>query len=285
MRIFAKRFWGFHPETWPVIAFGMEGNRDALVRESQPGDLMLFVGTKTEDTQPDDRGRLLGLAEIGRTAVDTADVLDLTTLEPSAFDENGALRWPKALPMVRARRFVNPPLLTDVLQEQLPIEARARAILLDAIDTQAVLALVSVEVPVVEAPAIVRQRQLQDALQGATTGPRPTSWTGEVTRDATEASFTYAFQFGERELWKIGHAKDVAARLTEVNRHVPSEVLREQWRRILEHRWPSEGAAYDMEQRVLNALRTPTSVGERRVCSKRRLETAWSAGLIPGRAQ
>lgn len=285
MQIFAKRFWGFRPETWPVIAFGKEGNRDALVSQSQPGDLMLFIGTQTEDTQPADRGRLLGLAEIGRKPVDTADVLDLTTLEPSAFDDKGKLRWPKALPMLRARRFLNPPLLTDVLQEQLSYDATVRGVLLDETDTKAVLGLASIEVPVVDAPAIVRQRQLNDALQGATTGPRPTSWSGEVSRDATEASFTYAFQFGERELWKIGHAKDVAARLAEVNRHVPSEVLREQWRRVLEHPWPTEGAAYDMEQRALTALRSTTSVGERVICSKRRLETAWSAALIPAREQ
>lgn len=283
MQIFAKRFWGFRPDTWPVIAFGKEGNRDALVSQSQPGDLMLFIGTLTEDTQPADRGRLLGLAEIGRTPVDTADVLDLTTLEPSAFDDTGKLRWPKALPMLRARRFVNPPLLTDVLQEQLSYDATVRGVLLDEADTQAVLALPSVEVPVVDAPAIVRQRQINQALQGATTGPRPTSWTGEITRDATEASFTYAFQFGERDVWKIGHAKDVAARLAEVNRHVPTEVLGEQWRRVLEHRWPTEIAAYEMEQRALTALRTPTSVGERVSCPKRRLESAWSAALTSAR--
>jgi hypothetical protein len=81
----------------------------------------------------------------------------------------------------------------------------------------------------------------------------------------------------------MGHAKDVVARLAEVNRHVPVEVLGESWQLALQHSWPTGGAAYDMEQRVLAALRTPASVGERVSCSRRALESAWSASLVPSR--
>jgi hypothetical protein len=61
--------------------------------------------------------------------------------------------------------------------------------------------------PVAEARVVVRQRELNDDLRfgGATTGPRPTSWTSQKGRDAEELSCAYAFQFGSRELWKIGH--------------------------------------------------------------------------------
>jgi hypothetical protein len=283
MQLFAKRFWGFNPTLWPIISFHLEGNRDALVRASQPGDQIVFIGTQTEETEPNERGRLLGIAEIGRTAIDSADVLDLATLKQNAFDEHGRLRWPKALPMVRAWRFRHPPLVTEVLQAQLPYGATVRAVVLDSVDAAAVLALPAEEVSVREAPAIVRQRRLNDALgsSGPTTGPRPTSWSGETGRDAGRPAFTYAFQFGVREVWKIGHATDVAARLAEVNKHVPIEVLKEQWQAALQQQWQSEGDAYDMEQRVLAALRTPASVGERVICSKRRLESVWSSALIP----
>lgn len=137
-----------------------------------------------------------------------------------------------------------------------------------------------------EARVVVRQRQLNDALRfgSPTTGPRPTSWASETGRDAEELSCTYAFQFGSRDFWKIGHAKDVVARLAEINAHVPVEVLGESWRLALQHPWPTEGAAYDMEQRVLAALRTAASVGEHVSCSRRALESAWSASLAPSRA-
>jgi hypothetical protein len=282
MQVFASRFWGFDPQTWPIISFGLEGNRDALVRASHPGDRLVFIGTETEGTEAPDRGRLLGIAQIGRTPIDSAAVLDLSRLKPSAFDENGRIRWPKGLPMLRAWRFVDRPLVTDVLRRQLTYEATIRAVLLDPEDTAAVLALRTEETPVAESPEVVRQRQQQSALQ-ATTGPRPSTWTGETGRNADEPSFTYAFQFGQRDLWKIGHAKDVKARLAEVNTHVPFEVLGEQWQPVLQHRWPTEGDAYAMEQRVLATLRTPGCVGERVACAKRHLESTWIASLTSAR--
>lgn len=282
VQVFAKRFWGFDPSRWPIISFRLDGNRDALVRASRPGDLIVFVGTQTGEIEPHERGRLLGLAEIGRTKIEAADVLDLSALKPSAFDKAGRLRWPKALPMLRAWRFDTLPRVTEVLRAQLTFEATVRAVLLDTVDAAAVLALARHELEVVEALVVSRQRQLNDALSfaGPSTGPRPTTWNGTIGRNAEEASFTYAFRFGSRDLWKIGHAKDLAARLTAVNKHVPSEVIGEAWSLALQHPWPTEGAAYDMEQRVLTALRAPSSVGERVACSKRTLESAWSASLI-----
>lgn len=282
MQIFATRVWGFDPKGWPIICFHREGDRDALVRSSRPGDRIVFVGTKTEETEPEDRGRLLGIAEIGRTAVDSDDVIDLSTVNSIALDDNGRIRWPKALPMLRAWRFIEPPPVTEVLRHQLGYEATSRAVLLSHDDAAAILLIPSEEIPVTEAPAIKHQRKLQSALQsGATTGPRPSTWTGETGRDASEASFTYAFQFGKRDVWKIGHAKDVKARLAEVNKHVPSEVLGEMWKVVLSHRWPCENDAYDMEQRVLAALRTPTSIGERVSCGKSKLESVWTTALTP----
>jgi hypothetical protein len=98
-----------------------------------------------------------------------------------------------------------------------------------------------------------------------------------VTRDATQSAFTYVLRFGSRDIWKIGHAVDVQARLTEVNKHVPYEVLGERWSVTEQEQCPSETDAYQMEQRVLTALRTPSSVGERVCCSRRELDAAWRA--------
>jgi len=63
MKLFAKRVFGFRPSRWPVVAFGQDSSRDSLLRESSPGDLVMFVGTLTSDTEPEDQGRLLGLVE------------------------------------------------------------------------------------------------------------------------------------------------------------------------------------------------------------------------------
>jgi hypothetical protein len=283
VQVFAKRFWGFNPAVWPVVSFSKAGNRYRLLRASRPGDLVLFIGTKTEDTDPDDQGRLLGLAEFGRDEIEAAEVVDLQALlRRNIFDENGQLRWPKALPMIRAWRIVNRPFVTEVLHDQLPYSATVQALRLDDTDTAKVLALQHEEVAVPDHPVLTRLRALHDALRpgGPTTGPRPTSWSGTVHRDATEKSCTYAFRFGKRDLWKIGHAKDVTARLAEIDRHVPDEVLGERWQPGFQHPWDTEVQAYDMEQRVLARLRTPSSVFERVCCSERQLQTIWSDSLV-----
>lgn len=286
IQVFAKRFWGFNPAIWPIVSFSKSGNRHRLLRQSRPSDLVLFIGTEGDETEPEDRGRLLGLAEFGRNEIEAAEVLDVHALRPNAFDEHGRLRWPKALPMVRAWRMVNRLRVTEVLQRQLTYPATIRALLLDATDTAAVLALAREEVALPDIPVLNRLRALNDALRGSgpTTGPRPMSWTGTVHRDADGESWTYAFRFGARDVWKIGHAKDVQARLADINQHVPEEVLREGWRLVLRQRWDTATQAYEMEQRVLAGLRTlknAISVFERVCCTQRQVETVWSASLVP----
>jgi hypothetical protein len=112
---------------------------------------------------------------------------------------------------------------------------------------------------------------------GPTTGPRPISWTAIVSRSTSGQSHAYVFQFGDRDVWKVGHAIDVEARLADVNRHVPYEVLGEQWHVCLYHRCVSQDAAYTIEQRLLTLLRTSTSVGERVTCTRDALHIAWQA--------
>ncbi len=127
--------------------------------------------------------------------------------------------------------------------------------------------------------ANARQRAVSPVAAGPTTGPQPTSWAGAVSRNAAQSAVTYALQFGKRNLWKIGHAVDVDARLTAVNTHVPHEVLGEYWHLVLQQPWATEAAAYSMEQALLKALRTEKSVGERVTCTRKRLEAKWRSTL------
>jgi hypothetical protein len=283
VQVFAKRFWGFDPPTWPIIAFGLEANRNALIQASRPGNLIAFIGTQDEPTEYSDRGRFLGLAEIGRLPINSLDVLDPAILRPVDYAANGQLKWPKAMPMLRAWRFPSKPIVTEVLRAQLTYEATIRAVLLDETDQAAVLALTTEEVPVPDVEVVRRQRELADALSaaGPTRGPVPSSWSGTVSRDANANATTYAFRFGNRNVWKIGHAQDVAARLLDVNKHVPYEVLGERWSIAYQQRWPSQTAAYEMEQRLLVKLMPQRTEGERVHCTENELRSAWSAAIMP----
>lgn len=284
MRVFAKRFYGFSPETQPIVAFGRAGNRDALIAASAPGDLIVFVGTQDVPTVEAERGRLLGIAEFARVAVETRDVLDPATMRPSDFAPDGSLLWPKGLPILRAWRFDEPRLkLVDVLREQLTFEATVRAVELDDADARAVLALPRTALTIPLVPHVARLLALNDALAYGrpTTGPTPSDWAGTVTRMAAAEAWTYAMRFGRRAVWKVGHTQDVEQRLRDVNLHVPVEEIGEAWTLALKHRWPNSVDAHAMEQRVFRALTAFRTTGERVRCSEAQMLSAWSASLAP----
>jgi hypothetical protein len=282
MRIFAKRFYGFDPVTRPVVAFGKTGNRDALIAASSPGDLIVFVGTQGEPTPESERGRLLGIAEFARVAVDARDLIDPATLRPYDLEANGSLAWPKGLPILRAWRFAEPRLkLLDVLREQLTFEATVRAVELGEADARAVLALPREDAVVPSHPVIERLTRLNEALGHGrpTTGPTPTEWQGIVSRGIGTEAWTYAMRFGRRNVWKIGHAQDTTVRQAELNLHVPHEELGERWELRLRQRWPDSVQAHAMEQRVFRSAAAYRTVGERLRCTEAQLQAAWSASL------
>lgn len=281
MTLFITRVWGFQPEHWPVITFGLEGNRDRLLKESTPGDRIVFVGTLREPTLEHLRGRLLGMAEIGRIPVDTLDIVSAEHLDQHDYDDAGRFRWPKAIPMVRAWRFTPEPKLLDVLEEQLPYHATSQAVALAEKDAKAVLELEVKPTVIPSTIALENARLLDKALSAAnpTTGLRPSSWEGAVSRDVERTSFTYAFRFGNTDIWKIGHAINVGDRLKQVNRHVPTEIVNQEWYSAYQQRWDSETEAYAMEQRVLNALEAYRTEGERVFCSEQELRNAWLCGM------
>jgi len=283
VRVFAKRFWGFDPARWPIVSFGLEANRDALVQASAPGDLIAFVGTQSEPTEPEDRGRFLGIAEIGRLPVNSLDVLKPSDIRAVDYDAQGRFKWPKALPMLRAWRLVDRPRVVDVLRQQLTYEATVRAVLLGDNDQAAVLGLRREEISVPEAEIVRRHRELADALSatGPTRGPVPSSWSGTASRDATSAATTYALRFGTRDVWKVGHTQDLASRLVDVNKHVPHEVLGERWSVAWKQVWPTQNAAYDMEQRVFALLAARRTEGERVSCTEAEVRAAWISAMTP----
>jgi hypothetical protein len=83
-------------------------------------------------------------------------------------------------------------------------------------------------------------------------------------------------RFGDSAIWKIGHAKSVEARLREVNKHVPSELLNAEWEVISSERWDNSVLAHAMEQRIFKLIRRSRTRGERVRCPKETLLKAWN---------
>ena len=281
MKVFATRVWGFDPANWPVINFGLAGNRSKLLNESAAGDRIVFVATQSPPTAESDRGRLLGMAEIGREPVDTLDVLRPDVPRPEDYDDAGRFRWPKGLLMIRAWAFDPSPLLRDVLAAQLPYNATPQAVMLSERDAAAVLSLTRKEIAIPESPAQERARLLDAALRAnrPTTGPRPVAWQGETNRTTDQPAVTYALRFGDSDIWKIGHAVDLEKRVKEINWHIPNEIIADAWGPALQQKWPNQESAFAMEQRVLGRLSERRTRAELLRCPKSELERAWTRAI------
>ena len=281
MQVFAKRVFRFDPVARPIVAFGIEEYRAALIEVSQPGDVIVFVGTTGEPTLETDRGRLLGIAEFAPIPIDASSIVDLEAFDGFELGDDGTPKWPKALPILRAWAYEPKLKLIDVLKEQLTFEATLRAVRLEDDDANTVLAMPKVEMHLSQTPLLERLRAMTYALQVSqpTTGPVPSDWSGIVTRDAAQEAWTYVMRFGQRNVWKIGHTQDLESRLAQVNQHVPHEELGERWAIVMHQHWESSLLAYEMEQRVLGVLGFYRTEGERIRCSEVELQGAWKKCL------
>jgi hypothetical protein len=281
MMMYAKWFFGFNPEHLPIITFSQAGNRDALLRAAQPGEVIVFVGTRGKETAEQYRGMVIGAAEIGNKSVKTADVADLSSAPADHF-EKGLYRWPEAIPMLRAWRFDPPRPAREILVDGLDPGAQVRAVPLSPQDEAAVRALNWVDVELPETEERQRQRQLDRALAARQSRPGPVVEAGShtVQRTAPDRAWTYAMRFGKSSIWKIGRTSDLDSRLMEVNAHVPVELLDQQWVSARTHEWMTSAEAQAMEQRVLRRLTQNRTQGERVRCSEEELDRAWIDALV-----
>lgn len=271
--------WGFEPETHPAIMASSDGFRDSLRKASRFGDFVMFVGTKGPPTADEERGRLLGLANFEDTPVDTLDICPKDTFRPHHF-EGGSFKWPKALPILRAWRFDAPlPVLTDILERQLPRSATLGFVKLSERDRQAIMALPRHEVTVPQVEIVSRNAFLGSALAnnriGATNGPMPTTHTGTITQNTDQTAFTYAMRFGDSDIWKFGWCFNPEKRRRNLNAHIPTELFSAEWKVVYTQAWPNAESAYAMEQAVLKRFANERTMGERARISAEKVMPQW----------
>lgn len=286
MKMFIKRFWGFDPIYWPVVAFSQRGSLDTLLAQAEPGDCMAFVGTQGPNTAVSERGRLLGFVMFGRERIHSRAALPPQSFADAAKGPNGDIKWPHAVAVTAAWKFTDTPLpvMTEILRRQLPMAAMNNAVLLTSEEQARVLGLPRQEIDVATTQAILdeRTRLIDISKKGGTTGPIPSSFDTSVSRDVQQPASTYAFRFGQSDIWKIGWADDPAKRLRVVNKHIPYELLGQRWEGGLTQKWASAPQVYAMEQAILASFREDSRHGERIRCSKGELDAAWLQVLRGG---
>lgn len=295
-RVFLTKVWGFTPDVYPALGFNTEGARRKFIRESSPGDWVVLAGTKGKETNPEDRGRLLGMIQLGAQEVDVEAVLKSigTPIPPEHYLEDGSYRWPYGLPMLTARRFVGAPDLSETLGSYLrgmvwAAYAQDVSVKVAPDAPQTLMALPWAEVSIIEAPEIRRQRGVQDALQlnrkqGAT-GPGPSTERGGSSRSAgMAAAYVFKLQGGRRPAFKVGYSGDVDQRLSDLNKGLVTAVTGCSWSLVTQQHFADEQIAYRFEQAMHARLRRHLVDGETEIYTVRRgeLDTVWAEVLFSG---
>jgi hypothetical protein len=262
LRVFIGRFWGFRPERVPFITFSRAIHRNALLRASEEGDRIVIVGTKREDPAPGDRGHLLGMAEIGRNAVDTLDVIKPADI-PAREWAGAEPRCPKAIPMLQAWRFTGAPDVPALLNWKLP---RAVAGAAECLRTSAAALVLSLP----HEPVTLRD-SLKSTVRRAE-APRSAAAPGAPHGEG----LFFLYRFGRRNAFKFGNSFEERRSLAELNRHIPGVLTEESWEMVRSERVASLRDAQALEQRFANALAAHHVAGDLFVCDARTMEAAWT---------
>jgi hypothetical protein len=287
-KLFLTKVWGFDPEIYPALGFNSPGARRNFLKASSPGDWVVFAGTLGEETNADERGRLLGRVQLGPEEIDVEDVLQSVGYEIPAnqYNPDGKYKWPFGLPIISALRFPDKPRLLDVLgsnlqgtqwaafaldvREKIGDEAQAN---LEALPTE--------PAEIVEAPAIIRQRERQKVfmLNRPVTGPGPSGARSGSTRVLGEGS-AYWLQLqgkGAGDIFKIGFSKDVDVRLETHNKPLIASITGYTWELIQTLKFPTEQQAYNFEQIVHRRLRQYLVDGQTEIyrIQKKEINRVW----------
>ncbi|HMI98082.1 MAG TPA: hypothetical protein VK479_16355 [Micropepsaceae bacterium] len=277
MRLFIGRFWSFRPEHLPFITFARAVYRDSLLADSAAGDRIAMVVTRKESVIPQNRGRLLGMAEIGAHPVDTADVVDSAAMTPREW-LGGEPRCPKGIPMLRAWRFLQPPAVPVVIDAALPQTTGGPAILLTAKQATQITAFPYEAVP------LRQSRWLLNGIPWAKDGTRRGDASGSAARPAeTEQGEVLVLRFGSRDVWRIGNSFDPRRNIEAMNRDIPWSVTQERW--VILYRRPisSEADALVCEMKLMELLMQHRIAGGFFACSATTIERVWNETLAATR--
>ena len=285
-QIFGTWFWGFDPFAHPFAAFTHKGSRDSLLARSKPGDLILVVGTQSEPTTAEQRGRALGLIEFLHAPMQAEDLIPPGSVLPERLFDGGRFKWPFAVPAARAWMFSTPPFIRDAIGRQLTSAAITGTDPLSPQECGAILDLDMVEVELPPSAVQLKTQRLGaistklDTSRPGQPGPPPREWSG-VTARSDGPTATYLMRFGDENIWKIGISQNVKERCDSLNFSVPSEALGGRcWKVVLTKIWPSGNPAYAMEQTLLSHLKDYATRNERVRVGEAIVNRAWQDYLL-----
>lgn len=289
-KLFLTKTWGFDPKHYPTLGFVEEGGRENFLRQASHGDWIAIAGTLGTPTAPEERGRLLGMCQVGHEKVDADAIMRAigVTLSPQELDGQGRYRWRWAMPITKAVLFDGKPDLKDVLGSYLSglawaVYARDVEAELGADAVRRILALPTTPCDIASTPQLDKETAFAEAMalhrQYGSSGPPPTgSRSGSERLLGVGYAYAYSLRGGKIAAFKVGSTHDPQARLVALNKELRPHLTGCSWEPRLQQIFPSETHAYRFEQMLLRRFRDRLVPGDREVVAVPfdELERAWT---------
>ena len=162
------------------------------------GGLVLTIGTRGDETPPEDQGRRLGLHELGTIPIRTEELVEPALWREHIRDNGGVPKWPFGLPIVSAERFDAPAPLRRDLLPRLHAESLHRKLASNyelLTDHEAFAVLAVARTPVAEIWTTPASAFATRRLSKPSTGPRPSPGVRTLSVSSGPAA-TYCFTLG-----------------------------------------------------------------------------------------
>jgi hypothetical protein len=285
MTVYLTKTWGFDSPSGPLV-FRQNGSRKSARSVLKDGDLVVIVGTMTSPTLIEQRGKMLGLMEPTKEIANTLDY-ELVTF-PDHFDEGGQYRWPFALELRRAWRFLEPrTLLSAVSSREFGIDSGQGIVPLTPDEATRILALPHEEVGLLHQSIRTKTRIDLEGPDSARkkAAPPPTTRRNGIMHMRRMSAFTYAMEIehASQSAFKIGWAFDHKARARQFNLSSLPKLGGLRYKIRLERLWDTAFDAFRMEQWLLRNFDTLRHPSNREVVCPidlRSVEAAWVEYLI-----
>jgi hypothetical protein len=271
------KVWGLSVPCGP-LQFSTAGWRDNARDILMPGDLVVVVGTKGEQTNQELQGRALGIMEPTTEIVSTLD-FDLET-RVSDFDGEGNYRWPYGLLNLRAWEFLAPPLFEDISSRRFGMDAASGIVPLMADEAQRIDGLQRRSVELLAPIRAIARIEGEETARRRGAPPPTTKRTG-VMHYRRAPAYTYLMEIerAPTNTFKIGWAFDYRMRERSFNLSSLPKIGGFRYKTKLYHLWRTARAAYQMEQDLLEQFEIQQHPSNREVICEVEYETLQSAWI------
>jgi hypothetical protein len=218
------------------------------------GDVVILVGTMGEETEPHDKGRVLGVM---RPTDEPVMSMDFNVRKSPKDFENGEYKWPYGLMNLKAWTIPSRPLLKDISTRKFSMDSAQGIVELSAEEVEKVKSYKWNEEALLTPNAHAQARMKKKFGAKSTQAPPPTTTRNGVMHMRRAPAFTYIMRIsgGQDNVYKIGWAFDYVKRAKQFNHASMPEIGGLKYSPIWFHLWDTAMQAFKAEQHLLETLK------------------------------